>query len=225
LNWVFENVEEAIILEDDCIPRDSFYRYCGELLDRYRSDERVMHVGGNNFGLASPIFGGYSYQFCSLPQVWGWATWRRAWQHFDVEMASWPEFKRAGLVAELPLSGRLRIRQEKRWESVYAGQVDTWDFQWHFAVMRRKGLAIVPSRNLVSNIGFAADATHTTDKLNDRANLATLDLEFPLRHPQEMRPLAALDERFARRMLGDSFANRVWGKIKSTARIITGGAS
>jgi hypothetical protein len=214
LGWVFQNSPEAIILEDDCLPHETFFPYCEALLERYREDERVMHIGGNNFGIDEREFGPLSYGFSSFPQVWGWATWRRAWQHFDLTMSAWPSFRDNRGLGELPMRRSLRGRQIRRWEDAYSNRVDTWDFQWHFAVMSRNGLATVPRRNLVSNMGFAPDATHTRDMTSDKADVPLHALEFPLAHPAFVRAQPALDDYFSTKMLGDSLASRVLGKAR-----------
>ncbi len=209
LDWVFAQVPEAVILEDDCLPDPSFFDYCEILLDRYRDDDRVMHIGGNNFGLDSALFGANSYQFGSFAQVWGWASWRRAWNHYDVAMRDWPHFRDAGKMHQLPLLRRHRLAQLRRWNDVHEGRVDTWDFQWHFALLRRHGLAAIPRLNLVSNIGFSAGATHTTDATSDKADLPHYRLPMPLVHPGCVEPSDWLDRHFADKMLGVALHRRV----------------
>jgi len=212
LDWVFRTVPEAIILEDDCVPEASFFGYCEALLDRYRDDERVMHIAGNNFGIEERKFGSHSYGFTRFPQVWGWATWRRAWRHFDVGMSAWPSMRSSDDFNWLPIRRSLRRRQWRRWDDVHSNRIDTWDFQWHFAVMRREGLAAVPRHNLVSNIGFNQYATHTRDKMSDKANLHCRALEFPLTHPGDVHSQPVLDEWFSRKMLGGSRLARLFGR-------------
>ncbi len=209
LDWVFTQVPEAVILEDDCLPEASFFGYCDALLEHYRDDERVMHVGGNNFGLDAARFGGNSYGFASLAQVWGWASWRRAWQHFDVALRDWPAFRDLGCMGALPLGRRHRALQARRWDDVHEGRVDTWDFQWHFALMRRGGLATVPRVNLITNVGFSADATHTTDLASEKANLPTQSLTLPLTHPRHLQADPMLDRQLADKMLGAGLPQRV----------------
>jgi len=214
LDWVFQMASEAIILEDDCLPHETFFPYCEALLDRYREDGRVMHIGGNNFGVEAQVFGQHSYGFSSFPQVWGWATWRRAWKQIDLAMSAWPALRGGHEFKGLKIRRSLLRRQLRRWEDAYSNRVDTWDFQWQFAVMRRCGLAVVPRRNLVSNIGFSPSATHTVDMASDKANLPMHAIEFPLSHPGAVCAAPALDEFFAARMLGDSFATRVVRKVR-----------
>jgi len=209
LDWVFETVPEAIILEDDCLPDESFFQYCEELLDRYRDDDRVMHIGGNNFGIDVQSFDSRSYGFSSFAQVWGWASWRRAWSHFDVNIAAWPDFRRQGGMRGLPLTAAHRAIQEKRWVDVYSGRVDTWDFQWHFSLMSRKGLAIVPSSNLVTNIGFSAQATHTTDTTSDKSKVPLRPMQFPLVHPSSVAANGKIDRDLSEKMLGKSLAGKL----------------
>ena len=162
IDWAFTIVDEAIILEDDCLPAPSFFPFCAELLSHYRDDERVMQIGGSNFqrGLSRSSYG---YYFSIYFHLWGWATWRRAWRHYDVNMTRWPELKRQGLLESLPISGAARRHWSRILDRTSTGQVRTWDFQWQFAMWSQYGLAAVADTNLISNIGFGAGATHTTD--------------------------------------------------------------
>lgn len=181
LDWVFATVEEAIVLEDDCLPHPTFFRYCEELLEMYRDDERVMLVSGDNFLLGergTP----YSYYFSRYAHVWGWASWRRAWRHYDVEMKLWPELRGTDWLLDVHGDATAARYWAEVLEDVYAGRIDTWDYQWFFACWASNGLCVTPSVNLVSNIGFGAGATHTTN-LSPVAELPAAALEFPLRHP------------------------------------------
>lgn len=222
LDWVFEQVEEAIILEDDCLPHPSFFPYCKALLGQYRNDMRVMHINGNNYGIDQRSIHPYAYSFCQFPQVWGWATWRRAWRYFDVSMTTWPTFRDSGFIDKLPLNTTLSKRQRQRWENAYRSRIDTWDFQWHFAVMSQHGLAVTPRHNLISNIGFTPDATHTQDPQSTRANLPTHPMALPLQHPPFVCTHPAIDEIYAMMMLGDSTLDRILRKIQ---RVLRFGAS
>jgi hypothetical protein len=181
LDWAFAQVEEAIIFEHDCLPDPSFFPFCAELLERYRDDPRVMSISGNCFVDAADR-PAESYYFSHLPSIWGWATWRRAWQSYDRTMAGWPQFRRSAEFARiLPLrSTRRHYRHEL--DQTFAGRLDTWDYQWTFATWRRQGLSALPTRNLVRNIGFGPDATNT--RYHDPALEPPLEsIEFPLRHP------------------------------------------
>ena len=162
LDWVFSQVEEAIILEDDCLPNPSFFPFCDELLEKYRDEERVMVVSGNNFQRGKRRTP-HSYYFSKYNHVWGWATWRRAWQHYDVAMTHWPEDKASGDHNSIYLDRFEKAYWESIFDRVYCGEIDTWDYQWTFACWKRGGLTILPEVNLVENIGFGQDATHTRE--------------------------------------------------------------
>lgn len=181
LDWVFQTVAEAIILEDDCVPHPSFFRFCVELLARYRDDERVMHISGDNFQVARPRTA-YSYYFSRYAHVWGWASWRRAWRHYDVDLKLWPELRAGGWLEDWLGDASAARHWHGLLERCYRGEIDTWDFQWTLACWAQSGLSILPAVNLVSNIGFDAGATHTRVK-SRLADLPTQPLEFPLRHP------------------------------------------
>lgn len=182
ISWVFDKVEEAIILEDDCLPDQTFFPYCEELLERYRYDERVMMIGGVNFlrEFKSQI---QSYHFSRFGSSWGWASWRRAWQHFDYEMKLWPKVCEAKILEQMfPDPVHCHYWQEK-FQQVYESNADDiWDYQWLLACWVNSGFRIFPEVNLISNIGFGSDATHTLSE-GPFANMQTSGIEFPLKHP------------------------------------------
>jgi hypothetical protein len=189
ITWAFGLVDKAIILEDDCVASASFFHYCAELLDRYESDERIMMVSGDNhlFGQAEAAD---SYYFSRYPHVWGWATWRRAWAKYDLDMTLWPEIRERKLFDQyLPLMSE-RSQWESAFQNVYDGKIDTWDYQWVYSIWANSGLCAAPARNLVRNIGFHAEATHT--KLDSvYSTLRADDLSLPLTHPPTL--LASVD--------------------------------
>lgn len=185
ISWAFELVEQAVILEHDCVPSPSFFPYCTELLERYESDERVMMISGQNhlFGHAGTTD---SYYFSRYPHVmWGWATWRRAWAKYDVNMADWPAIRDRKLFDQYFPGTRERHYWEAIFQyAVYAGNVDTWDYQWFYSMWANSGLCITPAQNLVRNIGLDAEATHTNTKYDKVYSLlGAEDLRLPLSHP------------------------------------------
>jgi len=193
LDWVFDQVEEAIILEDDCMPHPTFFTFCQELLEKYREDERVAMISGDNFqfGHRRTL---YSYYFSRYPHIWGWASWRRAWRLYDEKMSLWPEVMSSGWLQDIFPRKRVARFWRDMFSSTHDGQIDTWDHQLTFAFAVNSGLCIVPDRNLVSNIGFGADATHT--KQGSRfAEVPVEPMEFPLRHPPFVIRDAIADER------------------------------
>ena len=181
LDWAFEQVEEAIILEDDCLPSGSFFSFCEDMLIRYRNDNRVWHIDGTNFqngGLK------YDYDFSKYPLIWGWATWRRAWKNYDVNMATFDTFKKNSSIKNIWRQKEVQEYWMKNFEFVRSGALDTWDYQWFYCVWINNGLVIRPNINLIKNIGFGADATHTlkSNKLFD--NMIACDMGIELSHPE-----------------------------------------
>ncbi|MDQ3001280.1 MAG: glycosyltransferase family 2 protein [Fibrobacterota bacterium] len=208
LNWVFGEVEEAIILEDDCLPDPSFFPYCRAMLERYRNDSRIFSIAGTNFvpEETSPT---YSYHFSRFANIWGWASWRRVWQGFyDVEMASWPTTKEAFL-RSIDGDVRYRLYWEYILDRTFTGKIDTWDYQFFYACMAQHGLNAIPSVNLVTNIGFQGDATHTTT-VNRFAEMPRSHLDPDLRHP----PFALPDRDADRRLQAASFHLGFKGFVK-----------
>lgn len=194
IDWVFANVTEAIILEDDCLPHDQFFQFCTEMLERYRSEKAVGMIGGVNFQGDRASFNA-SYYFSKYVHIWGWATWRDRWEKsYDVDIKEWPEIKKSGVLkALLPAMGEYRF-WSKIFDSVYEGKVDTWDYQWLFTNWRLNRINILPSVNLVSNIGFGReDATHTRE-MSHMGNLSIADLKFPLAHPDVMLVNSSADK-------------------------------
>ena len=187
LDWVFGTCEEAIILEDDCLPDPTFFPFCEELLEKFRDDERVAMVCGNNFQRGRRR-SQYSYYFSRHVTVWGWASWRRVWRHYDVGMRLWPELRETNWLESLLVNPVM----VEYWRGVFdmmhegtAERADTWDYQLFFAWWARGALAVTPEVNLVTNVGFGADATHTRDAaaLSTMAELPSAPVELPLRHP------------------------------------------
>lgn len=182
LGWAFDQVEEAIILEDDCLPDKSFFHFCEQLLTYYRNDERMMHIGGANFQFGT-IRGDGSYYFSHLNHVWGWATWKRAWKFYDVAMTSYPHFSEHHNLNHVLPDKEMQRAWLKSFKQVYDNQLDTWDYQWTYAIWQQNGLSITPNANLVSNIGFGCAATHTIDSDNPFAGVSLesiVDLVHPL---------------------------------------------
>lgn len=182
LDWVFNTVEEAIILEDDCLPHPTFFRFCEELLELYRDDERVMSLTGVNlqFGRNKPE---ESYYFSWFPNCWGWATWRRAWQYYDIEMKLWPSLRDGDFLENLLGDSRSVKVWKSAFQVSYDGTVNNWFFRWLFACWVQNGLTIIPDRNLISNIGFGKEATHTYGEDSNYSNMQTEAMIFPLKHP------------------------------------------
>ena len=193
LDWVFGLVEEAIILEDDCLPNQSFFLFCQEMLEKYRNDAEVGMISGANFQKGERRGDG-DYYFSKYMHIWGWATWSDRWRDvYDVDMQAWPSFQKSKDFSEITSSTSNKRYWEKMFEKVYRSKVDTWDYQWLFANWLNKRCSIIPNANLISNIGFGAGATHT--KIESQiSNIPLQDLIFPLRHPDLIKVNVVADQ-------------------------------
>ncbi len=213
IDWIFDMVEDAIILEDDCLPDDSFFRYCEELLNLYRQDQRIGHINGANFHFGRRI-NDDSYYYSKYSHIWGWASWRDRWQkYYDVDMKHWPRIRDDGRLADI-----FGCRAEQAYwtgifESTFRGDIDTWDYQWVFACMLQGFSSALPNVNLVSNIGFGPEATHTSEHCV-LANMASHAMQFPLRHPIGQFQCRTLDARFFDTFLRVPIRRRVGRRIR-----------
>lgn len=172
ISWLFENEEMGMILEDDCLPDPSFFQYSKTLLERYQEDERVMMITGTNFRRRMSKMNG-DYYFSQYYPIWGWATWRRAWNLYDINMKGWPEVRLSGLLRERygPFLGEIL---DEMLESTFESKINTWDCQWFLTCLKRDGLCITPRVNLISNIGFAG--THFDGNSNPMLNIPSSQL-------------------------------------------------
>lgn len=184
IDWFFKQVDRGIILEDDCLPDLTFFKFCEELLEYYKDDKRISMIGGAFFGKERMQIP-YSYYFSKCFHIWGWASWRRAWNSYDLKMEKWGKVKNTEWLEKNLHSNR---RNFKYWndafEGVYSGRIDTWDYQWVFSCMLNDTLSIIPKYNLVRNIGFGKDSTHTSEeKIPQYIKGYVEKMEFPLIHP------------------------------------------
>lgn len=184
LDWVFEQVPDAIILEDDCLPDPTFFRFCEEMLARYRNDQRIGMISGDNlqFGRRE---NDESYYFTKYVHIWGWATWRDRWQNsYDVNLKKWPLIREQGRILDIVTYRYQGNYWSSIFDKVYNNKIDTWDYQWVFANWVEGRINVAPNVNLISNIGFdRVDATHTTGR-SDESNLPFFNMQFPLKHPK-----------------------------------------
>lgn len=183
LTWVFEQVEEAIILEDDCVPHQSFFRFCEELLIKYRHDDKVGMISGDNFLPQGYTRYPTSYYFTRMTHIWGWATWRRAFQHYDLSMQHWPMLRDSGWLEDILNEDPMQVAHWRSiFNKVWNKEIDTWDYQLTYSYWVQNYTNICASKNLVSNIGFGEDATHT-HHASEWAELPVYEMQFPLEHP------------------------------------------
>ncbi|MBD2254575.1 glycosyltransferase family 2 protein [Nostoc parmelioides] len=190
LDWVFSQVEKAIILEDDCLPEPSFFAFCEELLEYYYNHEQIMHLAGTNL-IPQPHLN-TSFLFSRLVPIWGWATWRRAWNHYDIEMKLWNKYKTEN---DIYYFGKQANNVYNVFESNYLNQIDSWDGQWAFNCVANQGLTIIPKINLIKNIGFREDGTHTK-AASHICSIPVQSIDLPLIKPLETIPNKEFDEKF-----------------------------
>ena len=183
ISWFFGQVEAGIILEDDCIPDPSFFPYCEELLERYKADPKVMMISGNQFltALKQPE----SYYFTKFAHIWGWASWSRAWSLYDINLAGWPE-NHFAIKANSGLPAYAFLDFKRYFFKVKQNELNTWDFQWVYTIWANQGLSVAPKSNLISNIGFDENATHTLHGNSPLDENSVLSLKFPMVHPKDI---------------------------------------
>ncbi len=191
LNWFFEHVEEGIILEDDCLPHPSFFRFAGEMLERYRYNERIMMISGDNFLPDFLIAGGYF--FSRFFSIWGWATWRRSWKQYDPTMCGWSKKASRKKIASIYPERYMRKHVSKMFSDIHTGAINSWDPQWLYACLMSGGLCIVPSVNLISNIGTSG--THSS---GNNQHLQVFDIydKGDIIHPTMVRQNSEYDHNF-----------------------------
>jgi hypothetical protein len=195
INWFFQNVKEGIILEDDCLPNINFFKFCQDLLEKYRNNENISIISGATF---LPSEKKYDYYFTNIPHIWGWATWKRTWDIYDVTMQDFPLFQKNKLIKNTWKKKKHQLFWLEIFNEVYLGKINTWDYQLSYACWKNKKISISPEINLISNIGFNTEATHTKNENDQKANLITNNISFPLKHP----PFVTIDKKRDEKMMG-----------------------
>ena len=214
ITWFFQNVEEGIILEDDCLPVKSFFPYCSELLSQYRNDEQIMHINGTN-PLSSDEIGeqSASYYFSRSAQVWGWATWRRAWEQYDISMKDLGKLETRSGSQDLFSNKKHFNFWIKHFKHIQNKDVDTWDAQWQYSILNNNGYVIMPNENLIENIGFGPGATHTTN-LNYKT-VSVSEIRLPLTHPAIIK----VDMQADYKLMNKMFIRNIWQRIISRSKL------
>lgn len=192
IDWLFENEEKGIILEDDCVANHSFFRYMEEILEKYENDQRIGMVAGSN--LVKGFHSRYSYHFSRFKSCWGWATWRRAWKNMDMEL-SWRKEHLADVINNSGFNGKFASKWKFQLRCIDNKEVSAWDWQWYFTLAAQNQLCVYPAVNLVTNIGNDAEATHTA--FGD-ISVKSYDLDFPLQSPGIVAPDYAFDKLFSK---------------------------
>jgi hypothetical protein len=182
ITWFFEQVEQGIILEDDCLPETSFFYFCEQLLERYKEDDKVMHIGGTSFIKYKNHQDLSSYFFSDYSRIWGWATWRRSWSKYNFSI-EWNDNK----LTKILKKKKFTCEEVKYWRKVFSNyhRIDTWDYQWMLSIWYNDGISIAPYKNLVQNIGFGGDSTHTKQVGMERLSIESSSLD-DLIHPSHV---------------------------------------
>jgi len=214
INWFFKNVENGIILEHDCLPDPSFFWYCQELLEYYHDDKRIMHISGTNY-LNGKKIGDGSYYFSKIAHIWGFATWRRAWKYYDIDIKNFPKFKEQNQIENIFEGKFVQKHWLKIFKKMQAKSAQTWDHQWNYAIFSQNGLAINPNVNLITNIGFGENAVHCIDTNSKFANMKRYDIDEII-HPSFTLPNKEADKY----ILANNFQIGLLAKIKRELRRI-----
>ncbi len=203
LDWFFHNEQEGIILEDDCVPDLSFFEFARQMLERYRNDKRIISINGSNLGYKPER--NDSYFFSRFMNMWGWATWADRAKEIDYEMGSWKVVKNKKLkLYRILKQGTFDFDLKwvdywkERFNLVTGNAEFTWDYQWVWYQIRKEKLAIVPSVNMITNIGFHDEATHTKSSENPSSNILSGSIPFPLVHPENLKPDLIYEENFVK---------------------------
>lgn len=216
LDWAFSKVDQAIILEDDCVPEPGFFRFCQELLERYRDDPSISQVGGVNFqdGIRR---GDASYYFSRHNHIWGWATWRRAWTLHRDAAQRWGELRHGPWLRNFLGTWRETRFWAPAFDGTFSGKIDAWSYEWIFTSWLHGMLSVVPETNLVSNIGFGPEATHTKT-VGPHAAMSTSDIDFPLVHPHLIVRDARADDYTDRKIFSRSTSRQLSRLVKQRLR-------
>lgn len=187
IDWFFERETEGIILEDDCLPSNDFFRFCDSMLVKYRTDTRIRHITGCNLQQGKK-WGPASYYFSNNVHVWGWAAWKRVWEQYDVELAKYEEDEVEEQLAKIFIEPLLVESWKEIFSKLKRGEIDTWDYQLGLANFFNNGLCIIPNVNLISNIGFGPDGTHTFTEDDRNSNIPLESLPGPIVNPKYILP-------------------------------------
>lgn len=218
IQWLFENEEEGIILEDDVLADETFYRFAGEMLELYRNDTRIRFINGCNFGFKENT--GNSYGYTRFMNMWGWASWRRSINLVDQSMQAWKNMEdKNGFLEKVFEKQQPRLKQmatsyfRKIFDETSAGKIDTWDYQSIYSNLLTETYAIYPSVNLVNNLGFGNDGTHTNFNSYFLSEMKTRSMNFPLQHPSEMNENNHFQEFLLERWAGLRFRSRIYYSV------------
>ncbi len=215
LNWFFSQEEYGIILEDDCVPDLSFFTYCTELLDQYRDEKQVMHIAGSNLAETECRHISTSYLFSNLAFVWGWASWRRAWQQMQIDLDGLEVFERNNELERFLGDPVARHYLQDKFEETRAEKNNSWAYAWLYSIIQNEGLCIVPKVNLIQNRGIGGENATNTRKRNKRASLQAQAMEFPMVHPDRIQAHKHLELVFFYKTQKSRWRLKIWGLLRA----------
>lgn len=214
INWFFKNIEQGIILEDDCLPNPSFFEFCEVMLEKYKNEEGIGVISGSNFVQEETLREinpeKNEYYFIRPIYIWGWATWRRSWDKYDIKMRSWPNAKKQGYIDKVFKNKNVANFYNHLFQYAYVGGAKTWDIQWLFSCLRNNMLCIVPPRNIISNIGV--NGTHSNEQGQSYLmNMYTESFSVnKLRHPENISVDYNIEKIILNSTLADRFSYRIF---------------
>lgn len=216
ITWTLSQVDRIIIVEDDCVPDPSFFYFCSELLEKFSRDTCIGSITGDNFQDSTFSCDG-DYYFSRFPHIWGWATWRRAWDCYDVGMQDWPEVKKTDWLQTLFPDKFEAEYWRSIFDDTFSGKINTWDYQWAYASWRHNMLTITPRTNLVKNIGIGTSATNTCSPEDNKHYLRTNKMILPLKHPDLISIREDADDYVQRTVFGRAKDRTLIGRLKRLA--------
>jgi len=224
ISWFFANEPEGIVLEDDCLPAAEFFEFATAMLSTYRSDARIGKIAGTNPLGHWHAGSDANYFFSSYGYSWGWASWRDRWQDFDLAMSLWPSFAASCFAREYPFS----TTRNQGFDAVHRGVLDAWDYPWHFALSTGHRLVVLPTENLVSNLGFTRDATHTRNTWSVYKRLKRGSIAPPYRAPLFMLPDRVYERAMYRQIAREGrreWLVRLWRRLGRLCQQLNGNSA
>lgn len=219
ISWAFETCgDRLIILEDDCVPVDSFFPFCDELLERYKEDERVWLISANCYYKVENGFKDSDYVFSNFAHTHGWATWKRCWEQFDIEMSDFPEFiAKGGAYNVMPFPEAAELwnkKYQKVYDNIEFEKTHSWDSQWGYARLKNRGLGICPSKHLIKYVGEYGTHFHGNEKLG---KVGSGEMPAEIRHPQFILPSIDYEREYFYHYIRKRYPTR-WMKLLKTIK-------
>ena len=212
LNWAFSIEEELLILEDDNLPTNEFFKFVEEIVPIYRNNEKIFQITGVNWQDGN-FRGDGSYYFSKYNNLWGWVTWRRNWKKYDVKISAWPDYKKSDNWKKKCPNNIERYYWEKLFDEFYSKEINSWAYAWLFSAFYNNRLTITPNVNLVKNVGLHGDGTHEFKNKNSLMKPYG-KIKFPIIHPKYIEENFRADEYTFNNIFGGNEMKSIKGKFK-----------